>query len=149
MSKANSWKVIVFALVASLGLGFPAFAQDASFACKALLCGQADWPKISYCVPIMQQAMWLNYLGIGVGVCAEAAQDKQNQQSGSGGANPANCPSGTIPLSAASGGYVVDAGGPFCGTPLTTEAKAALSGCAMGVSTGCQRTFTSKDVSVN
>ena len=31
-------------------------AQDATFACKVLLCSQANWPTIPYCVPIMQQA---------------------------------------------------------------------------------------------
>jgi hypothetical protein len=48
---------IVF-ISSGLAVSLPglAAAQDATFACKVLLCSQANWPTIPYCVPIMQQA---------------------------------------------------------------------------------------------
>jgi len=53
----------------------PLYAQDASFPCKVLLCTAAtspSWTGIPYCVPIMQQAIYMQAWGIAVGVCAEA-----------------------------------------------------------------------------
>lgn len=53
----------------------PAVAQDASFACKVLLCAAATnppWAQLPYCVPIMQQAVLMQAWGIAVGICAEA-----------------------------------------------------------------------------
>jgi hypothetical protein len=50
-------------------------AQDASFPCKVLLCAAATnpaWTGIPYCVPIMQQAIYMQAWGIAVGACAEA-----------------------------------------------------------------------------
>lgn len=50
-------------------------AQDASFPCKVLLCAAAtnpSWAAIPYCVPIMQQALYMQAWGIAVGVCAAA-----------------------------------------------------------------------------
>lgn len=59
-------------------------AQDATFACKVLLCSQANWPTISYCVPIMNQAIWMQLLGVAVGICQQALTQNQQQQSGLG-----------------------------------------------------------------
>ena len=60
-----------------------AAAQDATFACKVLLCGQANWPTIPYCVPIMQQALWMQLLGVAVGICQEAnSQSAQTTTAG-------------------------------------------------------------------
>lgn len=52
-----------------------AHAGDASFACKVLLCSAAtnpSWSSIPYCVPIMQQAIYMQAWGIAIGICAEA-----------------------------------------------------------------------------
>ena len=59
----------------------PAAAQDASFPCKVLLCSQANWPTIPYCVPIMQQAIWMQLLRVAVGICQQAVQQAQQNQS--------------------------------------------------------------------
>ena len=59
----------------------PAAAQDASFPCKVLLCSQANWPTIPYCVPIMKQAIWMQLLRVAVGICQQAVQQAQQNQS--------------------------------------------------------------------
>ena len=59
----------------------PAAAQDATFPCKVLLCSQANWPTIPYCVPIMQQAIWMQLLRVAVGICQQAVQQAQQNQS--------------------------------------------------------------------
>ena len=74
---------LVTVLVSSALAAFPpasAAAQDAAFPCKVLLCSQANWPTIPYCVPIMQQAMWMQMLGVAVGICQQAIQQAQQQQ---------------------------------------------------------------------
>lgn len=61
-------------------------AQDATFPCKVLLCAAAtnpSWTAIPYCVPIMQQALYMQAWGIAVGACAAA----QNSSPGTGGAS--------------------------------------------------------------
>lgn len=159
----NFSKPLVFATMLVLAPGTRTLGLDASFACKALLCGQTNWPAIPYCVPIMQQAMWLNYLGIGVGICAEAMQggrqnrqhDADGQQNAagqareSGGGTLTTCPSGAVSMSAAKDRYVVDVGGSLCAKPLTAAAKRALAECAASLAMRCSRKFTAEDVSVN
>ena len=68
-------KVVAGSAVVALGPATPSQAQDASFPCKVLLCAAAanpSWTQIPYCVPIMQQAIYLQAWGIAVGVCGEA-----------------------------------------------------------------------------
>lgn len=64
-----------FSAIILLNQTNPLHAQDASFPCKVLLCAAAtspSWAGIPYCVPIMQQAIYMQAWGIAVGVCAEA-----------------------------------------------------------------------------
>jgi len=68
-------EVVAVSAVLAIGPVTPSQAQDASFPCKVLLCAAAvnpSWMQIPYCVPIMQQAIYLQAWGIAVGVCAEA-----------------------------------------------------------------------------
>ena len=62
-------------------------AQDASFACKVLLCAAAtnpSWTQIPYCVPIMQA--W----GVAAGVCAEAQGGARGTDHSRGASVPQN-----------------------------------------------------------
>lgn len=98
MSRSSFIKSV---LISSFVLGIQpisARARDASFACKVLLCGAStnpSWPSIPYCVPIMQQAIAMQAVGIAVGVCVEAMTGGQrgnggNSQQNSGFSLPSN-----------------------------------------------------------
>lgn len=157
--------IVLMGVVAAFPVA-PAAARDASFPCKVLLCGLANWAAIPYCAPIMQQAMWLNYLRISVGICTEAGQNthqnhndssgwptdngaRQAGNPGAGSAPLANCPSGSVPMTMTNGRYSVDFGGALCGKPLTSEARTDLAGCANSALPLCSKIFTAKDVAVN
>ena len=109
----------LFVLAAlAMSLTRPGAAQDATFPCKVLLCSQANWPTIPYCVPIMKQAIWMQLLGVAVGICQQAVQQAQQNQSNpqsppvanapSGLTNTISCPSGVFPVSQANGGYTIN-----------------------------------------
>lgn len=90
MSRLSFPKIAFAASISIIIQSSSALAQDASFACKVLLCGAAtnpSWASIPYCVPIMQQALVMQAYGFAVGICAEAMQgansnSQQNQNSG-------------------------------------------------------------------
>ena len=154
---------IVFAGMVSVLSLTPASAQDASFACKVLLCGASNWPTIPYCVPIMQQAIWMNALGVAIGLCAEAMQNQTTNDAQPGRlpspppgaaanipATPLPCAPGSIPMSAtSSGSYTVDLGGSLCGSPQTSQAQADLAACAHTASAVCPKLFTDKEIRLN
>jgi len=145
-------KAVVIAGIMALSPVGPAFPQDASFPCKVLLCGQANWPAIRYCVPIMQQAMWMATLGIAVGVCAEAMQGAENQDNSGGGekqafgmrgpnsnggfGNSPICPLGAVPVSQSIGGYIIDARGSLCGTPTSSQVQSDIAAQCGGFTDG-------------
>ena len=90
MAQRSFSKSAVTALMFLFLQGGSAHAVDASFACKVLLCGASinpSWTAIPYCVPIMQQALAMQAMGIAVGLCAEAMNGAGDQ---SGQQNPAN-----------------------------------------------------------
>lgn len=153
MINATAMKAVVFAGIVALSPLGPAFPQDASFPCKVLLCGQANWPAIRYCVPIMQQATWMAMLGIAVGVCAEAMQGARNNQNNSGAGqrpasglagpnsnggfgNSATCPLGAVPVSQSIGGYIIDARGSLCGTPTSSQVQSDIAAQCGGFTDG-------------
>jgi hypothetical protein len=90
MSRSSFPKIAFVASISIIIQVSSAHAQDASFACKVLLCGAAtnpSWTSIPYCVPIMQQAVVMQAYGLAVGICAEAMQGansnrQQNQSYG-------------------------------------------------------------------
>jgi len=66
-------RIIGVSAVIALAPATPSQAQDATFPCKVLLCAAAtspSWTQIPYCVPIMQQAIFMQAWGIAVGACA-------------------------------------------------------------------------------
>lgn len=159
-------KAVVFAGIMALSPVGPALAQDASFPCKVLLCGQANWPTIRYCVPIMQQAMWMATLGIAVGVCAEALQGTQNNQNNSEGVqnpasglagpnsnggfgNSATCPLGAVPVSQSIGGYIINASGSLCGTPTSSQVQSDIAAQCGGFTDGtCATVWTAGTLTI-
>ena len=129
-------------------------AQDATFACKVLLCSQANWPTISYCVPIMNQAIWMQLLGVAVGICQQALTQNQQQQSGLGATqtaimNPISCPSGSFPVSQATGGYTISAAGSMCGTPTSSAVQGVVaSQCSTYTDGTCSVLFGPGDLTI-
>lgn len=78
-------KIVRISAMIALSPLTPSQAQDASFPCKVLLCAAAtnpSWTQIPYCVPIMQQAIYMQAWGIAVGVCAEAQSGGQTGLAG-------------------------------------------------------------------
>lgn len=94
MSRSSFQKIVIAASICSLIQPVMTHAQDASFACKVLLCGAAtnpSWSSIPYCVPIMQQALVMQAYGFAVGICAEAMQGaNSNSQQNQSAGGPAN-----------------------------------------------------------
>jgi hypothetical protein len=145
--------------VSSPGL---AGAQDATFACKVLLCGQANWPTIPYCVPIMQQALWMQMLGVAVGICQQAIQQAQQQQPAQNAAqsplatNTSNgstssllCPSGSFPVSQATGGYTINSAGSMCGMPTSAAVRSVVaSQCSSYTDGTCSVLFSPADLTI-
>ena len=129
-------------------------AQDATFACKVLLCSQANWPTISYCVPIMNQAIWMQLLGVAVGICQQALTQNQQQQSGLGATqtaimNPISCPSGSFPVSQATGGYTISEAGSMCGTPTSSAVQGVVaSQCSTYTDGTCSVLFGPGDLTI-
>jgi hypothetical protein len=163
---AHPLKAVVFAGIVALSPVGPALGQDASFPCKVLLCGQANWPAIRYCVPIMQQATWMGLLGIAVGACAEALQGAQNHQNNSGGVqnpasglagpntnggfeNPATCPLGAVPVSESIGGHIINASGSLCGTPTSSQVQSDIAAQCGGFTDGtCATVWTAGTLTI-
>jgi hypothetical protein len=137
----------------------PAAAQDATFPCKVLLCSQANWTTIPYCVPIMQQAIWMQLLRAAVGICQQAAQQAQQNQSitssalaanvPSGFANTISCPSGAFPVSQANGGYTINTNGSMCGTPTSPAVQATIASQCLAYTDGtCAAVFRPADLTI-
>jgi hypothetical protein len=140
----------------------PSAAQDATFPCKVLLCGQTNLPTIPYCVPIMQQAIWMQMLGVAVGICqqaiGQARQPAQNQSaarsplaanSSNTSTNPILCPSEPFPVSQTAGGYTINTGGSMCGTPLSPAVQNVIAfKCSNYTDETCSVLFTPADLKV-
>jgi hypothetical protein len=137
----------------------PAAAQDATFPCKVLLCSQANWPTIPYCVPIMQQAIWMQLLRMAVGICQQAAQQAQQNQSNpqsppvvnapSGLANAISCPSGAFPVSQTNGGYTINTNGSMCGAPASPAVQAVVASQCLAYTDGtCAFLFRPADLTI-
>ena len=137
-------------------------AQDATFACKVLLCSQASWPTIPYCVPIMQQANWMQLLGVAVGICQQAIQPAQQQQQTQSqtqpplAANTSNvatntilCPSGSFPVFQATGGYTINSAGSMCGAPTSSAVQNVIaSQCSTYTDGNCAVIFKPADLTI-
>ncbi len=137
----------------------PAAAQDATFPCKVLLCSQANWPTIPYCVPIMSQAIWMQLLRVAVGICQQAVQQAQQNQSNpqslpvanapSGLANTISCPSGAFPVSQTNGGYTINTSGSMCGAPASPAVQAVgASQCLTYTDETCAVVFKPADLTI-
>ena len=149
--------LVLWALAMSLTQ--PAAAQDASFPCKVLLCSQANWPTIPYCVPIMQQAIWMQLLRIAVGICQQAVQQAQQNQSNpqsppvanapSGLTNTISCPSGAFPVSQANGGYTINSNGTMCGAPTSLAVQGIVASQCLAYTEGtCAFLFKPADLTI-
>jgi hypothetical protein len=136
-----------------------AAAQDATFPCKVLLCSQANWPTIPYCVPIMQQAIWMQLLRVAVGICQQAVQQALQNQSTpksplaanvpSGLANTISCPSGAFPVSQANGGYTINSAGSMCGAPTSPSVQAVVASQCLAYTDGtCAFLFKPADLTI-
>ena len=137
----------------------PAAAQDATFPCKVLLCSQANWPTIPYCVPIMQQAIWMQLLRVAVGICQQAVQQTQQNQSNpqsppvanapNGLTNTISCPSGAFPVSQANGGYTINSGGSMCGAPTSPAVQGIVASQCLAYTDGtCAFLFKPADLTI-
>ncbi len=137
----------------------PAVAQDGTFPCKVLLCSQANWPTIPYCVPIMQQAIWIQFLRVAVGICQQAVQQAQQNQSNSqsppvanapsGLTNTISCPSGAFPVSQTNGGYIINSSGSMCGAPTSPAVQAVIVSQCLAYTDGtCAFLFTPADLTI-
>ena len=138
---------------------WPAAAQDVSFPCKVLLCSQANWPTILYCVPIMKQAIWMQLLHVAIGICQQAVQQAQQNQSNpqsppvanapSGPTNTISCPSGAFPVSQANGGYTINLGGSMCGAPTSPAVQTvAAFQCLAYTDVTCAFLFKPADLTI-
>ncbi len=137
-------------------------AQDATFPCKVLLCSQANWPTIPYCVPIMQQANWMQLLGVAVGICQQAVQQAQQQQqnqnqsqlplaanTSNGAISPILCSSGSFPVSQATGGYTINSAGSMCGAPTSSAVQNVVaSQCSTYTDGTCAVIFKPADLTI-
>ncbi len=137
-------------------------AQDATFACKVLLCSQANWPTIPYCVPIMQHAMWMQMLRVAVGICQQAIGQAQQQQpnqgtallplaanTSNGATSPILCPSGAFPVSQATGGYTIHSSGSLCGAPTSSALQSVVaSQCSTYTDGTCSVLFKPADLTI-
>ena len=135
ITKRRLQNILVYSAVAAFSPASAA-AQDATFACKVLLCSQANWPTIPFCAPIMQQAMWMQMLGVAVGICQQALQQQPNQSAAqsalvantpSGATNPISCPSGSFPVSQAAGEYTINSAGSMCGAPTSAAVRSVVA----------------------
>ena len=137
----------------------PGVAQDATFPCKVLLCSQANWPTIPYCVPIMQQAIWMQLLRVAVGICQQAVQQAQQNQNTpqsplaanapSGLANTISCPSGAFPVSHTNGGYTINTNGSMCGAPTSPAVQAIVASQCLAYTDGtCAAVFRPADLTI-
>ena len=149
---------LVFGALA-MSLTRPGAAQDATFPCKVLLCSQANWPTIPYCVPIMQQAFWMQLVRVAVGICQQAVQQAQQSQSTPSSPLPANtpngltntisCPSGSFPVSQTSGGYTINASGSMCGAPTSPAVQAVVASQCLAYTDGtCAFLFKPADLTI-
>jgi len=139
-----------------------AAAQDATFPCKVLLCSQVNWPMIRYCGPIMQQAMWMQMLGVAVGICQQAIQQAQQQppnqsaaqsalvaNTPSGATNPISCPSGSFPVSQVAGGYTINSAGSICGAPTSAAVQSVVTSQCLDYTDGtCPVLFRPGDLTI-
>jgi hypothetical protein len=139
-----------------------AVAQDATFPCKVLLCSQANWPTIPYCVPIMQQANWMQLLGVAVGICQQAIQQAQQQQqnqnqtksplaanTSNGAASPIFCPGGSFPVSQSTDGYTINSAGSMCGAPTSSAVQNVVaSQCSTYTDGTCSVIFKPADLTI-
>jgi len=137
-------------------------AQDATFPCKVLLCSQANWPTIPYCVPIMQQANWMQLLGVAVGICQQAVQQAQQQQqnqnqsqlplagnTSNGATSPILCPGGSFPVSQSTGGYTINSAGSMCGAPTSAAVQNVIAfQCSTYTDGTCAVLFKPADLTI-
>jgi len=137
-------------------------AQDATFACKVLLCSQANWPTIPYCVPIMRQANWMQLLGAAVGICQQAVQQAQQQQqnqnksqfplaanTSNGATSPILCPGGSFPVSQSTGGYTINSAGSMCGAPRSSAVQNVIAfQCSTYTDGTCAVLFKPADLTI-
>ena len=150
--------LLVLAALA-MSLTRPGAAQDATFPCKVLLCSQANWPTIPYCVPIMQQAIWMHLLRVAVGICQQAVQQVLQNQSippsplaanaPSGPTNTISCPSGAFPVSQTNGGYTINSNGSLCGAPTSPAVQAVVASQCLAYTDGtCAFLFKPADLTI-
>jgi hypothetical protein len=139
-----------------------AAAQDAAFPCKVLLCGQANWRTIPYCVPIMRQALWMQLAGVAIEICQQAirqAQQKQLNQSAAQSTLAANTsneatspisrPNGSFPVSRVIGGYTINSAGSACGAHTSSAVESIIAvQCLDYTDVACSVLFKSADLTI-
>ena len=157
ITKRRLQNILVYSAVAAFSPASAA-AQDATFACKVLLCSQANWPTIPFCAPIMQQAMWMQMLGVAVGICQQALQQQPNQGAAllplaantlNGATSPILCPNGSFPVSQATGGYTINSSGSMCGAPTSSAVQSVVaSQCSTYTDGTCSVLFKPADLTI-
>ena len=159
MIRRRTLKTLLVLGALAMSLTRPGAAQDATFPCKVLLCSQANWPTIPYCVPIMQQAIWMQLLRVAVGICQQAVQQAAQNQSipssplaanvPSGLANTIACPNGAFPVSQTSGGYTINSSGSMCGAPTSPAVQAVVASQCLAYTDGtCAFLFKPADLTI-
>jgi hypothetical protein len=159
MTGRRTIKTFIVLGALAMSLTRPGAAQDATFPCKVLLCSQANWPTIPYCVPIMQQAIWMQLLRVAVGICQQAVQQALQNQSippsplaanaPSGLTNTISCPSGAFPVSQTNGGYNINSNGSMCGAPTSPAVQAVVASQCLAYTDGtCGAVFKPADLTI-
>jgi hypothetical protein len=159
MIRRRRLKTFLVLGVLAMSLTRPGVAQDATFPCKVLLCSQANWPTIPYCVPIMKQAIWMQLLRVAVGICQQAVQQAQQNQSNpqslpvanapNGLTNRIACPSGAFPVSQTSGGCTINTNGSMCGAPTLPAVQAVVASQCLAYTDGtCAFLFKPGDLTI-
>ncbi len=122
--------VVAFCAYAAVGSFAPAKAQDASFACKVLLCALSSnpsWMGVPYCDPVMSQLFSILNSGGSWPVCDAANVSPVGYNPY--GACPAASQAVSLVTSRSGSYYAADSAGGSCGTPIATPS---------GMSGGCQ-----------
>jgi hypothetical protein len=139
-----------------------AAAQDAAFPCNVLLCSQANWPTIFYCVPNIQEASLVQMLGIAVEICQQAIQQARQKQlnqsavqstlaanTSNEATSPISCPNGSFPVSQVTGGYTINSAGSTCGTHTSSAVESIIAFQCLGYTdVACSVLFKSADLTI-
>src|SRR5271165_6781521 len=110
----------------------------------------------------MQQAMWMQTLGVAVGICQQAIQQAQQEQqnqsapqsalaanTSSGATNPISCPSWSFPVSQNAGRSTINSVGSMCGAPSSLAVQKLVASQCLDYTDGtCSVFFKPADLTI-